>query len=209
MPGEQQYTDAQLSDGRTLRFLGQLGPDEVRQKVHSFRTREGAQGIEANPPGITKATNPIQAQELQNPRSPNYEGEMPGVSEGAGLRKALAGWTEEGPGGIIKGARDIGRGDIARGGHEVISGAGITALPTLPFVAAAAPLATARTIAGSAIGGHLAGKGAEALGANPDQSAVAGDVGSLVGGGIGLRPRASAQAADLLTGGRAGWKVLQ
>jgi hypothetical protein len=42
MPDPQQYTDAQLSDGRTLRFLGQLGPDEVRQKVQGFRQNETA-----------------------------------------------------------------------------------------------------------------------------------------------------------------------
>lgn len=39
-PQQQQYTDAQLSDGRTLRFLGDLNPDQVRAKVQDFRARE-------------------------------------------------------------------------------------------------------------------------------------------------------------------------
>ena len=51
---EQAYTDAQLSDGTTLRFMGQLGPDEVRQKVSGYKTAKAARDIEANPPsGVT------------------------------------------------------------------------------------------------------------------------------------------------------------
>jgi len=41
----QQYTDAQLSDGNTLRFLGQLGPDEVKQKVQNYRARQAVATI--------------------------------------------------------------------------------------------------------------------------------------------------------------------
>lgn len=60
MPDDQQYTDAQLSDGRTLRFQGQLGPDEIKQKVSAFRTREGAKNIQANPPGVQRPSLKMQ-----------------------------------------------------------------------------------------------------------------------------------------------------
>jgi hypothetical protein len=42
----------------------------------------------------------------------------------------------------------------------------------------------ARGLAGGAVGGKVAQSGAEALGANQDQAALAGDVGGLVGGGL-------------------------
>ena len=38
-----QYTDAQLADGTTLRFKGQLAPDEVKQKVSAYRAKQGSQ----------------------------------------------------------------------------------------------------------------------------------------------------------------------
>lgn len=52
--GSQPFTDAQLADGTTLRFQGQLGADELRAKVHGYRTKQGASQIAANPPsGVT------------------------------------------------------------------------------------------------------------------------------------------------------------
>lgn len=111
---------------------------------------------------------------------------MPGVSEGAGLRNALAGWTEEGPLALGKGFYHTETAktpsDLAKGYHEMASGAGTTSLPALPFMAAAAPVATARVLAGGTAGGALAHKGAEYLGARPEYQDVAGDVGSLAGG---------------------------
>src|ERR1700680_2210756 len=56
MPDPQQYTDAQLSDGTTLRFIGQLGPDEVRQKVQGYRARNPQQSIPKPP--LPGALNP-------------------------------------------------------------------------------------------------------------------------------------------------------
>lgn len=40
------YTDAQLKDGTTLRFKGQLAPEQVRVKVHEFRTRAGQKAVQ-------------------------------------------------------------------------------------------------------------------------------------------------------------------
>jgi hypothetical protein len=56
MPDPQQYTDAQLSDGTTLRFIGQLGPDEVRQKVQGYRARNPQQSVPR--PSLPGALNP-------------------------------------------------------------------------------------------------------------------------------------------------------
>jgi hypothetical protein len=56
MPDPQQYTDAQLSDGTTLRFIGQLGPDEVRQKVQGYRARNPQKTL--SPPPLPGALNP-------------------------------------------------------------------------------------------------------------------------------------------------------
>lgn len=204
---EPQYTDAQLSDGRTLRFIGQLGPDEIRQKVSAFRTREaGRNAIAANPPGIRRPADPVRQSEFwnQNPNDPR--GPMPGVSEGLPLREALAGWTREGPGGIVGGAGDIAQGDIARGTHRMFSGAGTTLLPTLPFSAAAAPGMTARVLAGGTAGGYAGKRLGEAAGLSPDQADVTGDIGGLLGGGAAMRPRETLQTAlqGLKTGAQMG-----
>src|SRR5260370_21826421 len=75
-------------------------------------------------------------------------------------------WVPAGPGQIGAGAVDVARGNIARGGHKMISGAGNTLLPTLPFVAAAAPLATARGIVGGTVGSEPGQRGGGALGAS-------------------------------------------
>jgi hypothetical protein len=57
MPDPQQYTDAQLSDGTTLRFIGQLGPDEVRQKVQTYRAKNQPDQLLPKPP-LPGALNP-------------------------------------------------------------------------------------------------------------------------------------------------------
>ncbi len=115
-----------------------------------------------------------------------YQG-MQGASEGAPLAEALGDWTEQGPIAVAKGGRDILRGDIAKGGHELISGGGKLIEPALPLIGVAAPAATARGLIGSEVGGYVAKKGAEALGATPDQSAFASDIGSVAGAGVGVK----------------------
>src|ERR1700675_4799565 len=115
----------------------------------------------------------------------NFEQNWKGRSEGAPLAEGLSNWVEKGPISIAKGESDIVKGDISKGGHEVLSGIGTTMEPALPFVAAAAPLVTLRGMVGSEAGGYLAGKGATALGATPDQSDLASDIGSIAGAGLG------------------------
>ena len=55
-----QYTDAQLSDGTTLRFQGQLGPDQVRSKVQDYKLKTGSGMGAGNVPDTTNALNKVQ-----------------------------------------------------------------------------------------------------------------------------------------------------
>ena len=73
-----------------------------------------------NPPGMptpsyARGASSIERQELQNPRSPNFAGDMPGVSEGAGLAGGLAEWTRAGFGGM---------GPVGMAAKSVIAGCG-------------------------------------------------------------------------------------
>jgi len=83
MPDSQQYTDAQLSDGTTLRFLGQLGPDEVRQKVQGYRANNPQLAVPKPP--LPGALNP-----KFNPMEPSRE-ETGGTSPRQGLLDAMRG----------------------------------------------------------------------------------------------------------------------
>src|SRR6266849_3633152 len=103
---------------------------------------------------------------------------LPGVSEGTGLRSALAGWVEQGPIAMAKGQADIAQGNIARGGTQFLSGVSNTMLPAAPFVAAAAPVQVAANVALGYGAGKLAKGGAALLGANPEQQDFAESAGS-------------------------------
>jgi hypothetical protein len=99
---------------------------------------------------------------------------------------------------IVQGGKDIAQGNIARGAHEVLGGVSNAALPAAPFLLAAAPAAvTLRSLAGGAAGQYLASKGASALGANPDQAAIAGDIGGIAGGAASSK---LASLSDFLKG---------
>ncbi len=112
------------------------------------------------------------------------DSELPGSSEGANMTEGLADWTKEGPGRMGAGVMDVGRGNFAKGGHEILSGAGTTMTPMAPFMAVGAPALTARMMVGGYLGGKAAGAGAEALGATPDQADLASDAGNIIGGGV-------------------------
>jgi hypothetical protein len=55
-------------------------------------------------------------------------------------------------------------------------------LPALPLVAAAAPIATGLTLGTGSAGQYVGQKGAEAIGATPDQAALVGDITGLAAG---------------------------
>lgn len=87
--GDDEYTDAQLSDGRTLRFKGKLNPDQVGEKVKAFRAQEGKPQAA---PAATPAPGPSSSDEEGFWHwffgvGPKEEGSWSG-SSGKGLAKA-------------------------------------------------------------------------------------------------------------------------
>lgn len=92
------------------------------------------------------------------------------------------------------GVQDIGAGvkhlmepgQRLKGAHEVISGAGRAAIPFIaPAVAAYGAPAVLSGMASSAVGSTLGNVGSRILGADEDVSNLVGDVGGIVGGGMG------------------------
>jgi hypothetical protein len=109
----------------------------------------------------------------------NRQSNMTSPSEGPALIQNLAGYMDTGPGDVGRGVANLAQGNIAQGGHQVLSGIGTTLQPAAGFV----PGATlARTVAGSYVGNKILSGGAQAMGANPDQAQFAGDIGSFAGG---------------------------
>lgn len=82
----------------------------------------------------------------------------------------------------VAGMRDLSQGRFARGGVELATAAGKALLPAGVTAAVRAPLQAAATVAGGALTGAVAERGATALGATPDQAALAGVVGNVAGG---------------------------
>src|ERR1017187_812492 len=133
----------------------------------------------------------IREKEYQDSVKAHPEGlPMPGSTEGPGMLKGLSEWDKASGGEIGGGVHDIYQGNVAKGLHRVFRGvmAGSTpvAALALPTVAANAPISTALSAAGGIAGQKLAEGGASALGASPDQAALAGDVGGLAGGVAGV-----------------------
>jgi len=105
---------------------------------------------------------------------------MPGSFEGH--PENVGEYVPQTVGQAAQGVANIARGNIARGGRQIIAGAGNALMPTVPFVAAAAPVATAVTLGTGAAGQYGGQKVAEALGATPDQAGLTGDIAGLVTG---------------------------
>ncbi len=134
-----------------------------------------------NPPPMPAPPNAIARQELQNPSSPNFAGELPGTFEGKPENVGSYGAASVGE--IYGGARDIGRGDVARGAHRIIGGTVTGAAPfavaALPAALASAPVATSLAVGGGIAGQYGGERAATALGATPDQAALVGDIAGL------------------------------
>lgn len=129
--------------------------------------------------GVAKPANPITA-DLNDPSSPRYAGDMPGSFEGH--PENLAGYMETGPGEIAGGTADVARGNIKHGLNRVFSGVGTTALPAAPFLAAGAPIAAARAVAGGYLGGKIGEAGTELAGGDEEAQQLGGNIGNLIGG---------------------------
>jgi len=139
-----------------------------------------------NPPsGVTKPHIKMH----YDPGGAEPEG-MPGVSEGAGLAEGLSDYDKASFGQMGSGISDVAHGQIAKGGHKIMSGFGAATVPALALGAPAmlaAPAATGLTLGGGYLGGKVARGVTEAAGGSLDQADFAGDVGNLVGGAAGLK----------------------
>jgi hypothetical protein len=79
---------------------------------------------------------------------------------------------------------DIKAGNYSKGAHGLLAAAGEFLKPTLPASIAAAPITSALSFGTGLIGGKVAGAAAQAVGATPEQAQLAGDIGSIAGGGL-------------------------
>lgn len=168
-------------------------PEMIARAMNVRPPTAGRPDFAANPPGVARPQVNMQP----SPWARNYESTpyvtpkanapLPGVSEGAGLAEGLGEWIQAGPGQTVAGYRDLAAGNTVRGQRKLIAGAGSTLIPTLPFLAAAAPVATAATMATGAAGQYAGEKAASALGANPEQAGLAGDITSLAAGYAGAK----------------------
>lgn len=98
---------------------------------------------------------------------------------------------QESPALVARGARDVTRGNIAKGGNEMLGGAAtFTAPVTIPATlgaAALAPVATAVGVGSGLLGGAASGATARKLGATPDQADLAQNLGGIAAGGLAAR----------------------
>lgn len=186
------------SDDEILSYLSQRAPSfdlqgalkqSSKQDVISYlATHAGPPtnvqpDFSQNPPGVPRPTVDMQ----MSPFGRGYQG--PGASDNPGSFEGhpenIGQYIPSSVGEVAGGAKDIAQGNIARGGHRIISGVGAASLPVLPFLGpliASNPGTAARVVAGGALGGFAGKKGAEVLGANPDQANLAGDIGGMIGG---------------------------
>lgn len=156
-----QFSAADLDQGGASQTPPGLGQQVVEWLHNTFAPRLAADAPGAKPP----------------------TGEMPGSFEGH--PENIGEYVPRTAGEMAGGVKDILRGDIAKGAHRVISGAGEAAAPVvLPFAAAAAPAATAVALGSGAVGQTVGKEGAKALGATEDQSDLAGDI-TGIGAGYG------------------------
>jgi hypothetical protein len=130
--------------------------------------------------------DPLEKQGRESYDKANGNVGMPGTTEGPGMVRGLAEYDKASGGEIGGGVHDIAKGNISKGLHRIISGTANATAPAAalvgPAAVAAAPAATTLSVGGGIAGSKLASAGANALGATPDQSELAGDVGGLVGG---------------------------
>lgn len=133
-------------------------------------------------PAADATPPPLKPGEQAGPSGDGSPGEMLNTGLTQGSKELGKYYATQGPGQMVSGAGDIVKGDIAKGGHKVISGAGVTLLPIMPEAIAANPLMAARAVGGGIVGSKVAGAGAQALGANPDQQQFTEDIGNLAGG---------------------------
>lgn len=131
---------------------------------------------------IGRAINPTAQAAFQKQRS----AALSQISSNDNIANMAGESVYPGGGQVAQGALNLGRGDIAKGGHQVISGAMEAGSTLLPFGFRGLPAAL-RVGAGltAGAGGSAAGNYvAKSAGASPDQAALVGDLTGLTSGGL-------------------------
>lgn len=173
MADQQQLTVGQFAAKVRAKYPGaydSVSDSDLTQKVLA-KFPDYAPMVNINAPEPLKGAT--FAERLRNASNPSsFEGKPENVGQ----------YVPESGGQVLSGLGDILHGDFARGGHKIISGIGVATLPAAPFGIMAAPIPAAIGMGGGMVGGTIAQKGAQALGATPDQQALAGDIGGLAGG---------------------------
>lgn len=166
--------------------MGQPNKQETFSNVQPIGQQEtfsNVTPIDASQPPRGFFANIFAPRQVPTRTTPIDQTPLPGSTEGPGMLEGLADYSKASAGEIGGGAKDVVSGDIAKGMHRIISGAGAGAAPVvLPFAAVAAPAATATTLALGAAGQQAGKYGSRALGATEDQSDVVGDIAGLASG---------------------------
>jgi hypothetical protein len=162
-----QYTDAQLSDGRTLRFNGQLSPDEVKQKVAAFRSNDLTQQTKAAATAAGAPTGPAPLPKEFQPENPNARVDF----DASGKR--LTPHTN-----IIDQAAQT-EADRSMRQSVTMNRAANSPTPMTNSVNVMNPVGAARAAVGAKVGGFAGSKLAPLVGASPVTGEV---VGGLLGG---------------------------
>ena len=158
MPDDQ-YTDAQLSDGTTLRFQGQLNPDQVRGKVQDYKLKTGA-GME-HPPS-SAVPEGLKA-ETGRREEPHVKQQIAALGPAEYAREA---------------PERQAAGKAAIGGEMSLAGAGLT-LADLGIIPGL------KVLAGGALGSEGGGWGGRKLGNMVGHPQSGERIGSLLGGLVG------------------------
>jgi hypothetical protein len=172
-----------------LKFPKDMPPDERNASIQRVLiSRPDAQAPPSVPSpklDMTRVGGPGILDSLRNgrPKPPHYD--MPGSFEGH--PENIGEYVPQTIGQAASGVKDVAHGDVSRGLHKGIGAVGSAMLPVAPFIATAAPWATAKAITGGLVGGGLASGATSALGGSEDQADLAGDVGNIVGGGVGVK----------------------
>lgn len=207
-------TSQQNLDALAARYGGTVAQDHDAIAVKyggSVSASQPAQPTKPSTPSLLQRLGLVPTQEQINSGNANTDDSgfgqpadflISGLQSGA---KDLAKYyATQGPGAVVRGAGDVLQGNIAKGGHQIISGAGVTLAPLAPEAIVSNPVMALRAAGGAFVGSNVAQTGADLVGATPDQKQFAGDLGGLAGGGAAstglLRALFQSPARELIRG---------
>jgi hypothetical protein len=201
----------QAPDGKVIQFPDEFtDADVTREMTKMYPARPNYEEEAAANRPIAPIT-PLQNLGSNSPLGMLAQGQE---AEVQGNEQIARQYMKQGPMEVYRGAQEVAgrapgqkQSKISSGLNRIISGAGVTAMPAminaLPFAAVSAPAATATGLVGGVASQQTGQRGGAALGLNPDQAQLAGNVTGLLGGYLGseapsfLRQRGSQIAKSI------------